>query len=118
MSFLVNFLLGLGNPRDIATKSQHLWAVPRQIRFWSILKKVGIGSDPPLIGPNSQLLPNFFLKASIIIRGERGASAPSEREGGRSREGREKHGREGEAWKGGRRREAGREGRQWHSGAP
>ena len=32
--FLVFFWLGLGTPRHIATKSQHLWAVPRQIKFW------------------------------------------------------------------------------------
>ena len=47
MSFLVIFWLGLGNPRHIATKSQHLWAVPRQIEFWSILKKLGLGQTPP-----------------------------------------------------------------------
>ena len=55
MAFLVIFWLGLGNPRHIATKSQ-------QIKFWSILKKVGIGSDsppqPPL-GPNSKFLPKI-----------------------------------------------------------
>ena len=41
--------MGLGNPRHIATKSQHLWAVPRQIEFWSI-------------GPNSQLLPKICFE--------------------------------------------------------
>ena len=57
MSFLVNFLLGLGNPRHIATKSQHLWAVPRQIKFWSILKKSR---------PNSQLLPKICFESFPI----------------------------------------------------
>ena len=47
MSFLVNFWLGLGNPRHIATISQHLWAFPRQIRFWSILKKSWDWVRPP-----------------------------------------------------------------------
>ena len=57
------FWLGLGNPCHIATKSQHLWAVPRQIKFWSILKKkLGLGKTPaPLLGPNSQLLPKKFF---------------------------------------------------------
>ena len=47
-------------PRHIATKSQHLWAVPRQIRFWSILKKSWDWvRPPPLLGPKSQLLPKI-----------------------------------------------------------
>ena len=63
-----------------------------------------------------------------IIRGERGASAPSGREageGGREKQGgREKHGREGNAWNGGRSMEGrekhgreGEEGREGGSGA-
>ena len=63
MSFLVNFWLGLGNPRHIATKSQHLWAVPRQIEFWLILKKSWDWvRPPPLLGPNSQLLPKICFE--------------------------------------------------------
>ena len=54
----VNF--AFGNPCHIATKSQHLWAVPRQIKFWSILKKVGIGSDPR--PPSLDQIPNFYRK--------------------------------------------------------
>ena len=60
MSFLVNFWLGLGNPRHIATKSQHLWAVPRQIRFWSILKKSWDWVRPP--PPSLGQIPNFYRK--------------------------------------------------------
>ena len=62
------FWVGTGEP--IATKSQHLWAVPRQIEFWSILKKswdCGIESDPP--PPSLGQIPNFYrkfvLKASL-----------------------------------------------------
>ena len=54
-----DFLVGIGEPRPIAIKSQ-------QIKFWSILKKVGIGSDPP---PPLGQIPNFYrkfvLKASL-----------------------------------------------------
>ena len=67
MSFLVNFWLGLGNPRHIATKSQHLWAVPRQIRFWSFFKKVGIGSDLPPLGQIPNFYRKFVLKAPLIV---------------------------------------------------
>ena len=63
MSFFVIFWLGLRNPRHIATKSQHLWAVPRQIRFWSILKKSWDLVRPPPIGPNSQLLPKICFES-------------------------------------------------------
>ena len=64
MSFLVIFWLGLGNPRHIATKSQHLWAVPRQIEFWSILKKSWdwVRSPPPSLGQ----IPNFYRK--LVLR--------------------------------------------------
>ena len=59
MSFVI-FWLGLGNLRHIATKSQHLWTVSRQIKFLSILKKkVRIGSDPP---PSLGQIPNFYRK--------------------------------------------------------
>ena len=69
------FWLGLGNPRHIATKSQHLWAVPRQIRFWSFLKKSWDWvrpPPPPSLGQN----PNFDRKfvsgapLSEICKGE------------------------------------------------
>ena len=47
-------------PRHIATKSQHLWAVPRQIEFWSILKKSWdwVTPQPPSLGQ----IPNFYRK--------------------------------------------------------
>ena len=67
MSFLVNFWLGLGNPRHIATKSQHLWTVPRQIRFWSILKKSWdwVRPPPPSLGQNPNFYQKFVLEASL-----------------------------------------------------
>ena len=43
--------------------SLHLWAVPRQIKFWSILKKVGIGSDPP--PPHSLYMEAVDLQLTI-----------------------------------------------------
>ena len=68
MSFLVifnvifgDFLVGEPPPYcdKILTKSQ-------QIKFWSIFKKSwDMVRPPPLLGPNSQLLPNFFLRASL-----------------------------------------------------
>ena len=60
MSFLVIFWLGLGNPCHIATKSQHLWAVPRKIKFWSILKKSWDWVRPP--PPSLGQIPNFYRK--------------------------------------------------------
>ena len=66
MSFLVNFWLGLGNPRHIATISQHLWAFPRQIRFWSILKKSWDWvRPPPSLGQNPNFYQKFVLHASL-----------------------------------------------------
>ena len=66
MSFLVNFWLGLGNPRHIATISQHLWAFPRQIRFWSILKKSWDWvRPPPSLGQNPNFYRKFVLHASL-----------------------------------------------------
>ena len=69
MSFLVNFWLGLGNPRHIATKSQHLWAVPRQIKFWSILKKkLGLGQipAPPPWAKFLTFTENLFLGLPLV----------------------------------------------------
>ena len=62
------FWLGLGTPRHIATKSQHLWAVPRQIRFWSILKKSWdwVRPPPPSLGQNPNFYQKFVLHASLI----------------------------------------------------
>ena len=64
MSLLVIFWLGLGNLRHIATKSQHLWTVSRQIKFWSILKKKKLmlchtwSSQPPCLGLNLTTVPS------------------------------------------------------------
>ena len=60
-----DFLVVIGEPPPYCDKIPTLWAVPRQIKFWSILNKVGIGSDPPppLLGPNSQLLPKISFGA-------------------------------------------------------
>ena len=77
MSFLVNFWLGLGNPRHIATISQHLWAFPRQIRFWSILKKSWdwVRPPPPSLGQNPNFYQKFVLEASLsILSGPRGGT--------------------------------------------
>ena len=67
MWFLVIFWLGLGNPRHIATKSQHLWAVPRQIEFWSILKKSWdwVRPPPPSLGQIPNFYQKFVLRASL-----------------------------------------------------
>ena len=62
------FWLGLGNPRHIATKSQHLWAVPRQIKFWSILIKSWdwVRPPPPSLGQIPNLYRKFVSGASLI----------------------------------------------------
>ena len=60
MAFLVIFWLGLGNPRHIATKSQQN---PNKLSFGQFWKKVGIGSTPPVLGPNSQFLPKICFES-------------------------------------------------------